>query len=67
MSIVIYIQHYIKYNTGTFNLFQYFLRLLLPAGNDLSFGFDWINGNSSSFDVGDPTPNITNIGEQYKK
>ena len=53
---------HIKYNTGTFNLFQYFLRLLLPAGNDLTFGFNWINGNSSSFDVGDPTLNLTNIG-----
>ena len=32
--------------------FQYFLRLLLPAGNDLTFQFDWVNGNSTSIDTG---------------
>ena len=43
---------YIPCNTKVHFSFQYFLRLLLPAGNDLTFQFDWTQGNSSSIDVG---------------
>ena len=47
-----------------FCYFKYFLRLLLPAGNDLTFNFNWIHGNASTFDIGDSPSNITDVGEQ---
>ena len=41
-----------NYGIYKYSYFQYFLRLLLPAGNDLTFQFDWITNENKSFAEG---------------